>query len=74
MLGIYENAPKKLVHLPPKSCHNFTVVQGRVQLEYSSHVVTVGSVMQLRCVLKNKDLKSKIRRINLKLTLLYQLK
>ena len=21
---IYVNAPKKLLHLPPKSCHNFT--------------------------------------------------
>ena len=23
-LSIYENAPKKLMHLPPKGCHNFT--------------------------------------------------
>ena len=30
--------------------------------------------LQLRFVLKNKDLKSKVRRINLKLILLYQLK
>ena len=30
--------------------------------------------LQLRFVFKNKDLKSKVRRINLKLILLYQLK
>ena len=23
-VSIYENAPTKLLHLPPKSCHNFT--------------------------------------------------
>ena len=23
-ISIYENAPKKLLHLTPKSCHNFT--------------------------------------------------
>ena len=23
-VSVYENTPKKLPHLPPKSCHNFT--------------------------------------------------
>ena len=40
----YENTPKKLLHLPPKSCHNFyLMVQGKVQLEHSSHIVKVGA-------------------------------
>ena len=44
------------------------------------HCVTIENIssnkkkLQLRFVLKNKDLKGKVRRINLKLTLLYQLK
>ena len=43
-LSIYENTPQKLLHLPPKSCRNFTclVVDGRVQLEHRSHTVKVG--------------------------------
>ena len=36
----------KLLHLPPKSCHNFFfVVQGRVQLEHRSHMLR--SVLRL---------------------------
>ena len=39
-VSIYENAPLKFPHLPPTSCHNF-VVQGKAQLEHSSHIVKV---------------------------------
>ena len=41
-VSIYENTPEKVRHLPPKNCCNYLVVQGRVQLEHSSHIVKVG--------------------------------
>ena len=43
-LSIYENTLKKLPHLPPKSCCNFTylVVHGSMQSEHCSHIVKVG--------------------------------
>ena len=40
-ISIFENTPKKLPHLSPKSCCKL-VVQGRVQLEHSSHTVKAG--------------------------------
>ena len=39
-VSIYENAPIKLLHLPPKSCHNFT--QQLKEGQYSSYTVMVG--------------------------------
>ena len=44
LLSIYENTLKKLPHLPPKSCCNFTylVVHGSMQSEHCSHIVKVG--------------------------------
>ena len=40
-VSVYESTPKKLLQLPPESCHNL-MFQGRAQLEHSSHMVKVG--------------------------------
>ena len=40
-VSVFENTPKKLLHLCPKSCRNF-LVKERVQLEHSNHLVKVG--------------------------------
>ena len=41
-VSIFENTPKKLLHLFPKSCATLLSVQGKAQLVHSSHIVNVG--------------------------------
>ena len=41
-VSIFENTPKKLPHLSPKSCTTLLSLQGKAQLEHSSHIVNVG--------------------------------
>ena len=46
-VSIYGNTPKKLLQCPQKVATIYLVVQGRMQLEHSSHIVKV--VVEATC-------------------------